>query len=365
MAKQTNVSYKVGNLKKSTLWKWLYAQWSQPATDPIPGYTILLMVPGDLPVFLKIALETCARQNSKHLIETLVIPDKWMPGFNKLLKKWTKNYSSNSVRLVNLKFWEQLITHWQNNPHINCWLQMVRGVEAVRTTHALWHDADLFILEPNFLKTHYGTCVKQKLACLGVSKAWDNWYQKQGISHLTATWELIFNVNWLRSFKPWEHRGHDGIVAGQPHTFDITFWPQCQTVPERISRHHREWGFIHFNYVIGTYRWFQRSRGPFEDENFRLLLVRLLIDAYDSSGWHYEVPSLGELIKGINDGDCRVTYLKEKTRQQYPEFRAKLQQLIESHLLNDQQVLILSDGVRPFDRAFNYHSQPQLVANVC
>jgi len=78
-------------LKKATLWKWLYAQWSQPATEPVPGYTILLLVPGDLPVFLKIALETCARQNSKHLIETLVIPDKWMPGFDKLLATWTQN----------------------------------------------------------------------------------------------------------------------------------------------------------------------------------------------------------------------------------------------------------------------------------
>jgi len=29
-------------------------------------------------------------------------------------------------------------------------------------------------------------------------------------------------------------------VAGKPHTFDITFSPQCQTLPEK-GRHQREW----------------------------------------------------------------------------------------------------------------------------
>lgn len=345
-------------LKKATIWKWLYARWSKPVVEPIPGYTILLMVPGDLPVFLKIALEMCITQDREHLVETLVIPDKWMPGFHELLETWAKNYFISPIRLVDLNAFEQLITHFQNNPHTNCWLQMVRGVEAVRTTHALWHDADLFLCEPDFLKTHYETCVEQSLACMGVSRAWDTWYQEQGINHLTSTWELIFDVNWLRSFKPWEHRGHDGIVAGKTHTFDITFWPQCQTRPEQIGRHHKEWGFIHFNYVIGTYRWFQRSRGPYEDDNFRLLLVRLLIDAYDRSGWFYEVPCLGDLLRGITDSCNRVTYLKEETRQRYPEFRAKLQQLLESNLLSNDKVSLLRDGVQPFDQAFGYDALP-------
>lgn len=339
-------------VKKAEIWKWFYGQWSKPLAEPIPGYTILMMIPGDLPVFLKIALEVCATQNPDHLVETLVIPDKLMKGFPELLATWGKDYSISPIRLVNLKPPEQLITRYQNNPHINCWLQVVRGVEAVRTTHALWHDADLFICEPEFLKTHYETCLQRHLACLGVSKAWDTWYQEQGLGHLTSTWELIFDANWMRSFKPWEHRGHDGIVAGKPHTFDITFFPQCQTPPERIDRHQKEWGFVHFNYVIGTYRWFQRSKQSFEDENFRVLLVRLLIDAYDRSGWSYEVPSVEDLIKGASDGSNRVTYLQERTRQQYPEFRSKLQRLIESGLLDEEKASILQDGVRPFDRAF-------------
>lgn len=338
--------------KKAELWKWFYSHWSKPVVEPTPGYTILMLIPGDLPVFLKIALEVCDTQKPEHLIETLVIPDKLMRGFPEIFEAWTRNYSISPIRLVNLKPLEQLLTRYQNNPHINCWFQMVRGVEAVQTTHALWHDADLFITEPGFMKTHYESCVKRDLACLGVSKPWDTWYEKQGINHLTSTWELIFNVNWLRSFQPWEHRGHDGIVAGKPHTFDITFSPQCQTLPEKVGRDQREWEFVHFNYVICTYRLFQKSKGPYEDDNFRLLLVRLLINAYDQSGWSYEVPSLDGLIQGITNKSNRVTYLQEQTRQRYPEFRSKLQQLLESGFFDDEKASALYNGVRPFDQAF-------------
>jgi len=339
-------------LKKSEIWKKFYGNWNQPQAELIPGYTILMLIPADLPVFLKIAMAVCGKQDPEHLVETLVIPDTWVRGFSELLDTFAHDYSISPIRLVNLKPIEQLITRYQNNPHINCWLQMVRGAEAVRTTHALWHDADLFVTEPDFLKTHYKTCVDRHLACLGVNKPWDSWYEEQGFEHLTATWELIFEIEWLKSFKPWEHRGHDGVIGGKSHTFDITFLPQCQTDPERVGRHQGSWSFVHFNYVICTYRWFQQSKGSFEDESFRLLLVRLLIDAYDRSGWYYEVPSIENLVKGITDSSNRVTYLQDKTREQYPEFRTKLQQLIESGLLDDEKASILEKGVKPFDLAF-------------
>ena len=339
-------------VKRAQIWKWLYGQWSKPVVEPIPGYTLLMPVPGDLPVFIKIALDVCATQDPEHLVETLVLPDKLIKGFPELLETWAKNYSISPIRLVNLQPLEQLLTRYQNNPGTNHWLQLVRGVEVVRTTHALLHDADLFMTERGFMKTHYETCAEAHLACLGVSPVWDAWYQEQGLNHLTATWEMIFNVAWLRSFQPWQHRGHDDTLDGKQHTFDTTLWPQCKTPPEQVGRHQREWGFIHFNYVVSTYRWFQQSKGSYEDNHFRLLLVRLLIDAYDRSGWFYEVPSLDDLAKGITDKSLRVTYLQEKTRQHYPEFRSKLQQLIESGLLDDEKASILHDGVRPFDRAF-------------
>jgi hypothetical protein len=54
-----------------------------------------------------------------------------------------------------------------------------------------------------------------------------------------------------------------------------------------------------------------------------------------------------------SDASNRVTYLKEETFQHYAEFRAKLQELISSRLLDEQKATILSEGIAPFDRVFS------------
>ncbi len=339
--------------KMGDVYKRLYSTWQPPVAEPTPGYSMIMLTPGDLPFFLKISLEVCATQNPEHLVETIVVPDsKLMRGFSELLNEWAKDYPISPVRMVTLSPLEIAFNRYHRNPFNNCWHQLIRGIEALRTPYALLHDVDLFILEPDFLKKHYEACVAQNVSLMGVSKVWDGWYEQQGLDHLVATWELMFKADWARSFQPWEHRGHRGIVAGQSHSFDMMLWPQCQTPPEQISRHDREWGFIHFNHVTSTYRRFQQSKGAYEDSYFRILLMRLLIDAYDQSGWRYDIPSLEALRKGLSDASNRVTYLKEETFQHYAEFRAKLQELISSKLLDEQKATILSEGIAPFDRVF-------------
>lgn len=339
-------------LKTPTLSKWSYIQWDKSVREPFDGYTILLPVPGDLPVFLKIALEVSSTQKSEGLVETLVIPDQKISGFAECFEIWKEKFGLSAIRLINPNPVEQLIARYQNNPHNNHWLQIIRGVNASVTTHALLHDADLFITKDNFMETHYQTCVQRDLACLGVSPVWDSWYEKQGIEHLAATWEIMFDVSWARQFQPWEHRGHNGVINGKAHTFDTMLYPQCQTKPNKIDRHKQEWGFIHFNYVICTYRWFQQSKGSFEDDYFRILLIRLLINAFDPSGWSYSVPTLDALEKGITDKSNRVTYQEKDTVENYPEFRSKLEKLMTSGIISSEKVSILAEGVHQFDIAF-------------
>ncbi|MGF1497073.1 MAG: hypothetical protein ACFB8W_09665 [Elainellaceae cyanobacterium] len=341
-------------ISKATFWQWFYRRWQPNPAPPVPGYTLLLPVPGDLPVFLKIAMEVCSAQHADRLVETVVVPDQWSPDFSDRLQQWTQTFSLDPVRLVRLRPIEQRIARYQNNPTTLHWLQLIRGAEAARTSHLLLHDADLFITEPGFMAQHYQACADQRLSCLGVSPVWDQWYARQGIHHLTATWELMMDVDWLRRFQPWQHRGHDGTIDGKPHTFDTTLWPQCQTKPDAIRRHQREWGFVHFNYVISTYRHFQKSQQrdrPFEDVNFRILLIRLLINAYDPSDWPYAVPTLESLQRGLLQDGNPVTYRQAKTHRRYSEFRHKLSQFITSGVLTPARQRILREGIRPFDQA--------------
>jgi len=241
-----------------------------------------------------------------------------------------------------------------NNGGHNHFLQLKNGVEASRTTHVLLHDADLFIVAPDFLKSHYEACVARQLACIGVSPAWDAWYRANGYGHVTATWELLFEVAWAQQFPPHAHHGHQGVINGVAHEFDTTFLPQCQTPAERIGRHEKEWDFVHFNYVICTYREFQKSVRRFEDTNFRVLLVRLLIDACDRSGWVYDAPPISELAMGLRNPSRRVTYTKQETKRNYPEFRLKLKEMLEKGRLSTAQCASIRKGIEAFDRAFDW-----------
>lgn len=338
----------------SLFWRSAYRRWKSSTANRVPGYTILLPVPGDLPVFLDLALDVVSGQDLEHCAEILVIPDRPLTAFHRRFTDCLKERQHLPLRLVVLPPLDRLITRRLNNPGHNHFLQLKCGIDASTTTHVLLHDSDLFILDRDFLKSHYETCVANNRVIMGLSPVWDDWYRQAGYEHVVATWEMLIDVAWALTFPPHQHHAHIGVVDGKTHEFDTVLLPQCLTPPDRIARHERAWRFVHFNYVISTYRWFQRSEGRFEDANFRVLLVRLLIDACDRSGWDYEAPTADELAKGLRDPSRRVTYTKQETRKNYPEFRAKLAHLLAEGRLTDAQRQSIRQNIGPFDRAFDW-----------
>ena len=82
-----------------------------------------------------------------------------------------------------------------------------------------------------------------------------------------------------------------------------------------------------------------------------LYLIRLLIDTFDPSGWQYDVPEIDVLVKGIKDATQRVTYLTDDARANYPGFRKKLDQLLDSGFLDESKASVLRQEVQLFDEA--------------
>jgi hypothetical protein len=334
----------------------MYRKWRTRARSLKPGYTILLPVPGDLPVFLKLALHVCAAQRMPSRVETLVIPDKPSGPFAREYESCCRRWPNEPMRLITLPKFDAMVTRTLNNPSKNHWLQLVGGIAESMTTHVLLHDADLFVSEPEFIESHYQRCVKDELDVLGVSKVWDPWYDEHGYDYLAATWEMMARVDWLRKFPPALHRGHTGPIDGTAHVFDTTLRAQTMTDRRRIGRQSREFGFVHFNYVISTYRAFQNGKGAFRDDDHRLLLIRLLIDAFDDSDWPYDVPTIDVLIQGTRDERALVTSATAKARASYPGFRSKLDELLACGLLEAGQVRGMRASIEAFDEAFQWTS---------
>lgn len=343
----------------SQLYKVFYRGWNRPPEHPKQGYSLWILMPGDLPFFFDIFLAVFAAKKTEHLVETIIVADETTPELYRRFEHFAAAWPHGAIRLVRLRFMDRLLIKIQRrHPHIMCWLQFVNAVRETRSTHALWHDADLFMLDNDFFDANYEECVRRDLAFMGLSPVWDRWFAEVGLPNVNATWEMMFEVATLRKFMPWQHRGHDDVVKGQVHAFDTTLYPQAMTPQERVGRRAEEPEFVHFNYVMGSYRPFQNSKRPFEDDYFRVLLIRLLIDAFDadSANWNYDAPTAAELALGLSDSSARVTYTGPETAGHYEEFRTKLQRLIDSPLLNPDQSRRMAEGIARFDQFYGHRA---------
>jgi hypothetical protein len=330
-------------------WRARFARWPRPLT-PTAGYTLLVPVPGDIPVFLDLALAVCRLQDHENRLSTFVIPDVRTPQIESRVAEAATTWPGE-LRLLDLPHPERELLPRLRNPGKNHGVQIIAGVSAASSSHVVLHDADLFMLQPNVHESQYVKAKSANLSVLGVSKSWDDWYPKHGLT-LAATWEMTARTDWLRMFPPYRHMGHDARMFGEQHTFDTTFWAQCQTPPAQIGIVDRSDDLVHFNYVISTYRNFQRSKGPFPDNRFRLLLIRLMIDLFDHGDGVYAVPELSRLAAGLGKSGERVYYVSEDAAA-YRDFRPQLTKILDGPWSDpDRRAEAVSD-LRPFDEFFD------------
>jgi hypothetical protein len=338
-------------------WRLAYASWPDRPAAPTPGYTLILPVPADLPVFARLAIANTLAQDPEGRVETIVVPDARSAEIHRVAGAAAAEFGTEQVRVVDIAPGGRRVQERATpSPHNNHWLQFATGAAAMTTTHGLIHDADLFITDSAFLARHYQRCAADGLACLGVSPAWDDWLREHGLDHVVATWELMFSAEWARSFAPWEHKSRPAWVDGEWHIFDNCLATQSRTAPSRIGLNEDDESFVHFNWVIGVYRHFQNHPGDsVEDRRFVLLLIRLLVDALSEQGATEEpidVPSLDDLAGGIGRADRRVTYASDDTAAGFSAFRERLDRVLSGPLVESGAADRIRERLAPFERAF-------------
>ncbi|GAA1380420.1 hypothetical protein [Luteococcus sanguinis] len=334
-------------------WTSRFSDWAAPLPAD-PGYTLLVPVPGDLPVFLEVALAVTGQQKAEHRLETLVIPDVMTPQVKNIVERNRANWQGK-LTLLPLPQPERTMLPRMKNPSRNHAVQVITGIEHSRSTHVLLHDADLFLLDKGALDQRYQQAVERDLDALGISPVWDPWYNEKGLTHLAATWELMASRDWLRAFPPHMHMGHTAEMYGEDHVFDTTLRAQALGNPARIAQDNLSDEIVHFNYVISTYRHFQRSSGSFTDDRYRLILVRLLIDLFAQEPFDYVVPTLAELAKGLDDPTARVVYPSgEKAAADYASFRSQIQRTFHGEWCEAERGDRAEAELAPFDAHYGY-----------
>jgi hypothetical protein len=334
----------------SRYWPLRLSRWPA-ARRQEPGYALLIPVPGDLPVFLDLALAVCREQEHEHRVQTIVVPDKPSAAIRDTVERQSASWPGR-LELVELPWPERWYLPWLRNGSRNHGFQLYAGVGAAEATHIVLHDADLFLLGPGLLDRQYRSCRDGDLACVGVSPVWDRWFAEHGRT-LAATWELCASVGWLRGWAPALHLGHDARMWGEDHAFDTTLHPQSLTDPARIAVLEAPDEFVHFNYVITTYRIWQRQAGAMEDNRFLLLLIRLFIDLFAADPSHYHLPTAPELshLLGHTDGILRYPEAAEGS-EAYRTFRLQLSRALAGPWGGEEQLGRAGEALAPFDRYY-------------
>lgn len=356
----------------------LYPRW--PDTPRlVEGYSVLMPLPGDLPVFLDLALAGFAKQDPTGHVETLVIPDRVTRAFVKAYHRSVGRAPWGPTRLIRIGPRGRALYQIRHGPwnddisasalsravrtsRLNCFLQSYYGAAAARSTHALLHDADLFLLDPGFLSKRYQRCSEWGLGWLGVErrlmwnrdrKRFEDWYEREGLGPVLSTWELMFDLRRLKSFPPWQMHGQSHRFRGTERDFDSMDYVQVRTPPEGRGLWEAPDDYAHFNWAISSYRLFQESAGqPFIDERFRILLIRLLSDAFGHGDASHQLPSAKELARGIDDDHARVTYRAAGIDENYQEFRREIGRVIASPLVDPARAEDVERALLPFDFAF-------------
>lgn len=331
------------------VWSRRLSGWGRPrpSTD---GYDLVLAVPGDLPVFLRMALAVCGLQDSAHRNQTFIVPDVMTETMREIHAQAAPGWDG-ALRLLELPQPERMILPLLGDPGRNHAYQILTAVRASTSTHVMLHDADLFLPEPGVHRQQYERAERRQLDVLGVEPAWDTWFADRGRT-LAATWEMLARTEWMRSFPPHRLMGHDAVVEGEEHTFDTTFWGQWNSSPASVGVDLPDGGVVHFNYVISAYRKFRRAPAPWHDHEFRLLLIRAFIDLFDADDAATAVPSLDELVQGLEGPACDgpVFYL-QSDRLAYEGFRDKFRAILSGPWAPGGR----GDAARyvePFDRFF-------------
>lgn len=332
-------------------WRQRWGRWGDDESPAQDGYTLLLPVPGDLPVFLELALAICQTQKAEYRSRTLVIPDQMTARIRRIVREaksgWPGDLLLAPLPVPERWVFPRLRSAWRNHA-----MQLVTGVRRTRSTHIVLHDADLFLLDPGVHDRQYLECRDRDLDCLGVSPVWDGWFAEHGF-RLAATWELTARTEWFRRFPPYLQFGHVAEIGGETHNCDTTLHPQVLTSPDRIDIADCDEDFVHFNYVISTYREFQRRAGSqFVDRQFRLLLIRLFVDAFGSDPGQYGLPPLANMSRSLRGDEDGIGFPPpEEAATVYQGFRSKLQRMLEGPWFDDAT---LSGALAPFDEFYGY-----------
>jgi hypothetical protein len=328
-----------------------YPYWrSNPSRD---GYSLAIAAPMDMPFLTYLALTGLRNVDLRNCEEVLVAPDGCGAADTSGLEEAIAAAGVKNARLLPVSLRQRfVIALFGQDPGLAHWTAIVESIDSARTEWIFLHDTDAFFLEASLVESSYEICRVRSLQTLGVTARIDPEFRRLDI-RLPGTWELMFAAPWARRWSPVDHKSGLRNTPDGRISFDTMLYPQYRDyrggkvqVLERDS-------FLHLSGTVTTYRAFADLRHRrVGDELFRLLFLSLLRDAAPRFCGECALPTVEQLIDGLDDAERPVHYCFPRAAANYSEFRAFMTRLIESRMFQVSSDFV-AKKLAPFDSHFD------------
>ncbi len=173
---------------------------------PAEGYTIVIGVPWRLWPLVDIPLVSLERSDRARCAEVILAIDA-TPGMMRKMfgagavERTLERFGGLRPRALHYgarQRWASAIVRWN---WVDCWLTWVMGLAETRTRHALLHDFDAVVVDPEFLERHYDLALRTGSPFVGLRK--DGSYASFGGDTALMTIELLVDAAMVRErFRP-------------------------------------------------------------------------------------------------------------------------------------------------------------------
>lgn len=243
----------------------------QPLANPEPGYTAIIGCNRELTGLLLANLRMLGDQRHTNLREVLLVIDGTPAEVGFDVAQRAKTLAPRlPVRVLHYNDHQRELSRKLDWPWVYSWLSWSIGIANTTTQHAMLHDLDALLLNPNVFEHHYEQIRARNVQYLGIS-----WYDGLGViesDRLARTFELMFDAQFVRQhFRPIELFNKMYSLGGRRVEFDTFLYAQLRKGTRDIIPLPAE-DMVHPSQMVTHYVEYRNRRHRVPDNNNILMI---------------------------------------------------------------------------------------------